>query len=211
MNRKKKYETFNHHPFYFIYLRLPWVFIAGCGLSLVAGTTPRCRAQASHCGGFSCCRAWALGPPEFSSVAHGLSYSKACGILPNQERNMSPASAGGFLNTGPLWKSPIVLFCFVFFDCNANEILVPLTGIEPKPSAVRALSPNHWPTRKFLIITEGQSRIETTVKTAVNISHLSSSQYAMVLMMYAETNNTRKTDFLRTGKNPVPIISWQTL
>ena len=106
-----------------------------------------------------------------------------------------------------------VLFCFLFFvfDCKANEILVPLTGIEPKPSAVRALSPNHWPTRKFLTITEGQSRIETTVKIAVNISHLSSSQYAMVLMMYVETNKSRKIDFLRTGKNPVSIISWQTL
>ena len=115
LNRKEKYETFNHHSFYFIYLWLPWVFIAGCGLSLVAGTTPRCRAQASHCGGFSCCGAWALGPLEFSSVAHGLSYAKACGILPNQERNMSPASAGGFRNTGPLWKSPIVFFVFLFF------------------------------------------------------------------------------------------------
>ena len=105
---------------------------------------------------------------------------------------------------------PLFFFVFVFFfDCKANEILVPLTGIEPKPSVVRALSPNHWPIRKFLIITEGQSRIETTVQIALNISHLSSSQYAMVLMMYAETNKTRKSDFLRTGKNPVSIISWQ--
>jgi len=53
---------------------------------------------------------WA--PQSSVVVAHGLSYSKACGILPNQERNMSPESAGRFLNTGPLWKSPIVLFCF---------------------------------------------------------------------------------------------------
>ena len=35
----------------FIYFWLHWVFIALRGLSLVA----------SHCGGFSCCRAWGLG------------------------------------------------------------------------------------------------------------------------------------------------------
>lgn len=123
---------------------------------------------------------------------------------------MSPASAGRLLNTGPTVKvSHCSCFVCFFFNCKANEILVPLTGIKPKPSAVRALSPNHWPTRKFLIITEGQSRIETTVKIALNLSHLSSGQYAMVLMMYEEGHKTRKTDFLRTGKNPVSIISWQ--
>ena len=50
----------------FIYLFiywLRWVFVAARGLSLVvaSGVTLRCSAQASHCGGFSCCGAWALG------------------------------------------------------------------------------------------------------------------------------------------------------
>ena len=31
-----------------------------------------CCAQASHCGGFSCCRAWALGTRASVVVAHGL-------------------------------------------------------------------------------------------------------------------------------------------
>ena len=46
----------------FIYFWLCWVFVAACGLSLVvaSGATLRCGAQASHCGGFSCCRARAL-------------------------------------------------------------------------------------------------------------------------------------------------------
>ena len=50
-------------------------------------------AQASHCGGFSCCRAWALGHAGFSScgswlwstgstvVAQRLSCSSACAIF----------------------------------------------------------------------------------------------------------------------------------
>ena len=36
--------------------------------------------RASHCGGFSCCGAWALGARASVVVAHGLSCSAACGI-----------------------------------------------------------------------------------------------------------------------------------
>ena len=61
----------------FIYLWLHWVFVAACGLSLVAasggGATLHCGAQASHCGGFSCCGARALGTWASVVVAHGLS------------------------------------------------------------------------------------------------------------------------------------------
>ena len=47
----------------FTYFWLRWVFIAVRGFSLVAGAgaTLCCSARASHCGGFSCCRARALG------------------------------------------------------------------------------------------------------------------------------------------------------
>ena len=48
-----------------------YLFIFGCVGSLLlragplqlqrAEATPRCGARASHCGGVSCCRAWALG------------------------------------------------------------------------------------------------------------------------------------------------------
>ena len=40
------------------------------------GTTLPCGAQASHCDGFSCCRAQALGTRASVVVAHGLS---SCG------------------------------------------------------------------------------------------------------------------------------------
>ena len=66
--------------FYFIY------FIFGCiGSSLLcagflqlqgAGATLRCGARASHCGGFSCCGARALGMRASAVVARGLS---SCG------------------------------------------------------------------------------------------------------------------------------------
>ena len=45
-----------------------------CGLSLVAasGATLPCSARASHCGGFSCCGAQALGARASVVVARGL-------------------------------------------------------------------------------------------------------------------------------------------
>ena len=56
---------------YIFWLR--WVFVAVRGLSLVvaSGATLRCGARASHCGGFSCCGARALGTRASVGVAHG--------------------------------------------------------------------------------------------------------------------------------------------
>ena len=84
-----------------------------CGLSLVvesAGTTLPRGARASHCGGFFCGGAQALGvrasvvvaPVGSVVVAHGLSCSVACG--PGLEP-VSPALAGGFVTTAPPGKS----------------------------------------------------------------------------------------------------------
>ena len=67
-----------------------------------AGATLRCGAWASHCGGFSCCGARALGTRASVVVArglqstgsvvvvHGLSCSAACGIFPDQGSNLCP-------------------------------------------------------------------------------------------------------------------------
>ena len=49
-----------------------------------------CSAQASHCGGFSCCRVWALGAWASVVVAHRISCSVACGIFPDQDSNPCP-------------------------------------------------------------------------------------------------------------------------
>ena len=69
------------------------------GLSLVAvmGATLLCGARASHCGGFSCCGAGALGARASVVVAHGsvvvahgLSCFAACGIFLDQGSNPCP-------------------------------------------------------------------------------------------------------------------------
>ena len=60
----------------FIYLWLRWVFVAAHGLSLVAESGGYSSLRASHCGGFSCCGAQALGAQASVVVARGLS---SCG------------------------------------------------------------------------------------------------------------------------------------
>ena len=57
-----------------IHFWLRWVFVAVHRLSLVAasGATLHCGVRASHCGGFSCCGAQALGPWASVVAAHGL-------------------------------------------------------------------------------------------------------------------------------------------
>ena len=86
----------------FIYFWLCWVFIAlqvfpSCGEQELLSS---CSARASHCSGFSCCRAQALGARAPAAVAHGLSRHNswalraqaqkywctglvACGVFPN--------------------------------------------------------------------------------------------------------------------------------
>ena len=61
-----------------MYFWLHWVFVAAYGLSLVvaSGATLCCGAWVSHCGGFSCCRARALGTWASVVAARGLS---SCG------------------------------------------------------------------------------------------------------------------------------------
>ena len=58
----------------FIYLVFIFGFIGS--LLLHAEATLHCGAWASHCSGFSCCRAWALGAQASIVVACGLS---SCG------------------------------------------------------------------------------------------------------------------------------------
>ena len=89
------------------------------------GTTLRCSAQASHCGGFSLLRSTgALGMPASVVVARGLS---SCGARASLLHGMwdlhgpglepvSPALAGGFLTTAPPWKSQ----CKMVFELSSK-------------------------------------------------------------------------------------------
>ena len=66
---------------FFFFTSFIYLFIFGCigSLLLRAGFlqlwqagAPLCGAQASHCGGFSCCGAWALGMWAAVAVTRGL-------------------------------------------------------------------------------------------------------------------------------------------
>ena len=68
-----------------IFWGLHWVFVAMHRLSLVerAGATLRYSAQASHCSGFSCRGAWAVGAQASVDVARRLS---SCGSQAPEHR-----------------------------------------------------------------------------------------------------------------------------
>ena len=92
--------------------------------------TLHCGAQASHCSGFSCCRAWSLGAQASVVVVCGLSSCglralehrlSSCGARASLLRGMwdlpgpglkpmSPALAGGFLTTVPPGKPNSQIF-----------------------------------------------------------------------------------------------------
>ena len=84
---------------YFIFW-LQWVFIAACGLSLVA--TPHHSAQASHCSGFSCCIAQP--PGIWVSVVAELGLS-SCGSW-TPECRLSNCGTRALLPYG-MWNLPI--------------------------------------------------------------------------------------------------------
>ena len=84
------------HPFF----KKNYLFIFSCvGSSLLcagflqlrqAGATVCSGARVSHWGGFFCCGARALAAQASVVMAHGLSCSAACGILPDQGSNLCP-------------------------------------------------------------------------------------------------------------------------
>ena len=92
-------------------------FIFYCtGSSLLPGLSSTCDGRGllssfgacpSHCSGFSCCGARALGLAGSADVALGLSCLAARGILDSRPeiKPVSPALAGEFLTTGPSGKS----------------------------------------------------------------------------------------------------------
>ena len=90
-----------------ICIRLPWIFVAVCGLSLVAvsGTTLCWGARASHGGGLSCCGAQALGTfSNFSAGAQLLldKWKSSC----TRDRIHVPCIGRGTLNHCTTRKVP---------------------------------------------------------------------------------------------------------
>ena len=115
----------------FIYYWLCWVSADFVVFSNCDRRGPfRCRGpQASHCSGFSYCRAQTLRPSAWQlqlpgsgaqapscrhtgsiMPAHRLSCSGACPIFPVSDWTLSPALAGGFFTTEPGEKPYFIYF-----------------------------------------------------------------------------------------------------
>ena len=110
------------------------------------GATLHCCAWTSHCGGFSCCGAWALGVRASVVAARGLSSCgsralerrlSSCGTraqllhgtwdLPGPGLEpVSPALAGGFLTTAPQGKS---LVCVLLMPLQQSLITSLLSDV----------------------------------------------------------------------------------
>ena len=144
MSLSQKFKFFYVLKIIFIFMYLffkliNYLFFGSVGSSLLlagflwlqqAGATLCCGALVSHCGGFSCCEAQALGSRASVVVVHGLSScgSRAlvcrlsscgtwaqllCGMwdLPRSGLEpVSPALAGRFLTTVPPGKSIKIIF-----------------------------------------------------------------------------------------------------
>ena len=97
--------------FFFFLIYFIYLFLAALGLRCCTQAFSSCVEwglpfivvhRLPHCGGFSCCGAWALGTRASVVVshrlqstgsvvvAHGPSRSAACGILPDQGSNLCP-------------------------------------------------------------------------------------------------------------------------
>ena len=146
LKKKGKQRVRQEEVCFCFFINLFILFIFGCVGSLLlrtgfpqlrqVGATLHCGAWASHCGGFSCCGAWALGTRASVVVARGLSSCgslalglrlSSCGTraqllcstwdLPGPGLEpVSPALAGGFLTTVPPEK-PRSLFINQLFCC----------------------------------------------------------------------------------------------
>ena len=137
----------------YIYIFFFFFFFFGCIGSLLlnvgflqlqrAGASLHCGARASHCSGFSCCGAWALGAQASVVVARGLSScgswalerrlsscgtracSTTCGVFLDQGLNLCPCI--GILNHCATREVPESIFnkdAFFFFFCKTPEILL---------------------------------------------------------------------------------------
>ena len=67
-----------------------FVAVSGRPLAAVSQRPSSLRYEGSHCRGFSCCGASALGGQPSVVVVHGFSFPAAYGIFPDQGLNPCP-------------------------------------------------------------------------------------------------------------------------
>ena len=92
-------DIYKYILFFFLELKNFYLFLAALGLRRcstffsscgVWGLLSSCGEWASHCGGFSCRGAPALGLPALVVVVPGFTCPAACGIFPDQGSNPCP-------------------------------------------------------------------------------------------------------------------------
>ena len=93
--------------FFSIYFWMHWVFIAVRGLFSSCGEWELlcCGARASHCGGFSCCGARALG--SWASVVAGLAAAQHLGSSRTRARTRVPCIGRQILNHCATREAPV--------------------------------------------------------------------------------------------------------
>ena len=116
--RRTRFRGLKGSIFHYLltYFWLHWVciavldFLQSKALKQQAGAALPFSVLASHCSGFSCCGAWALGPWASVLVARRLGCSAKCGIFPDQGSN--PCLLLSQANSCPLYHqgNPRVLF-----------------------------------------------------------------------------------------------------
>ena len=126
--------------FFCVCVWLHWVFLAVHGLSLVvaSGATLHCGARASHCGGFSCCRARPLGVRASVVAACGLSR---CGTRALESASFSNCSAWA----QQLWCTALVAPQHVGSSWTRDQTRVPCIGRQIlNHSATREVPPLYF-------------------------------------------------------------------
>ena len=119
-----------------------------CCRSLFSG----CGVQASHCGGFSCCGAWAIGQEGSVAVVHAWAslLHSVCSLPGPGIELMSLALSGGFFTPEPPGKPlnyVLILIYYYYFGCSrAGGVLDPWPGMDPSPPSVEVDGLNHWTT-----------------------------------------------------------------
>ena len=115
------------------------------------GLLSSCHVRASHCGGFSCCRAQAVDEWVSVVVVHGLNCPVACEIFSDQGLNPHPSSlelAGGFLTTGPPGKpfSTYIYTCMLLLShfSRVRLLATPQMAAHQAPLSLGFSRQEHW-------------------------------------------------------------------